>query len=195
MKSCIILIIVLFIIRKSAAEGCRGRRLTGCTEYKARPRMTIDYAEKAEELFKQGYNCSQAVLCAFSDITGLERETAARLASSFGGGLGRMREVCGAVSGASMVLGLVKGYSDSGDRAAKSEHYRLIREFARRFSEENGSIICRELLGIGKDQSAASDSVTVGGEPEERTPEYYKKRPCPELVRDAARITAELLGL
>ena len=143
-----------------------------------------DHGKIAEELFREGYNCAQAVLIAFSDVTGLEKETAARLASSFGGGLGRMREVCGAVSGAAMVLGLCKGYSDPTDPAAKKAHYHLVQEFARRFKEQNGSIVCRELL--------AGVSVTPGGDPEARTKEYYKKRPCPELVLQAAELLDKL---
>ncbi len=106
----------------------------------------MQHGETAEQLFRNGYNCAQAVLMAFADVTGLEPDTAARLASSFGGGLGRMREVCGAVSGASMVLGLVKGYADPTDADAKKAHYHLVQEFARRFREKNGSIICRDLL-------------------------------------------------
>ena len=144
------------------------------------------YAERAKELFMKGYNCSQAVACAFTELTGQDEETMARLSSSFGGGLGRMREVCGAVSGAAMVLGLRKGFSDPKDAAAKKEHYQLIRQFAARFKEENGSVICRELL--------SGVPVTPGGDPEERTPEFYKKRPCAELVYLAAEITEELLA-
>ncbi len=147
--------------------------------------MNKDYAKTAEELFKNGCNCSQAVLLAFSDVTGLENETALKLASSFGGGMGRMREVCGAVSGALMVLGIAKGYSDLSDGEAKKEHYALIQEFARRFKEENGSIICRELLAGVKTENGVS--------PEKRTDEYYKKRPCGELCFAAAKITEELL--
>ena len=147
--------------------------------------MNKDYAKTAEELFKNGCNCSQAVLLAFSDVTGLEDETALKLASSFGGGMGRMREVCGAVSGALMVLGIAKGYSDLSDSDAKKEHYALIQEFARRFKEENGSIICRELLSGVKTENGVS--------PEKRTDEYYKKRPCSELCFTAAKITEELL--
>ena len=145
-----------------------------------------NHGEKAEKLFLKGYNCSQSVLLAFSDLTGLDDETAAKLASSFGGGLGRMREVCGAVNGAAMVLGLLRGYSDPDDYAAKNAHYALVQEFARRFKEENGSIICRELLsGTG-----AAD----GNMPEKRTDEYYKKRPCPAIVRQAAKILDEMLS-
>ena len=141
------------------------------------------HSTMAKELFKSGYNCAQAVLCAFEDVTGLDRDVALRLASSFGGGLARMREVCGAVSGAAMVLGLVYGSTDPTDHAAKKEHYHRVQEFARRFRELNGSIICRELLaGAG----------TPGGDPEQRTAEYYQKRPCAELVAQAAEILDQL---
>ena len=145
----------------------------------------MDHGKTAEELFRKGYNCSQSVLLAFGDITGFDDDTAARLASSFGGGIGRMREVCGAVSGAAMVLGLVKGYSDPDDLVAKKAHYALVRTFADRFKERNGSVICRELL--------SGVQTSTGGDPEARTTEYYKKRPCPELVRQAAEILDELL--
>ena len=143
------------------------------------------HAEKARELFMQGYSCAQAVFCAFCDVTGLELDAAARMASSFGGGLGRLREVCGTVSGAALVLGIARGYSDPKDYAAKNTHYALVQEFARRFREANGSIVCRELLrGTG---------ATEGGAPEARTEEYYKKRPCPNLAHCAAGILDELL--
>ena len=144
-----------------------------------------DHGKIAEELFYEGYNCSQAVLLAFEDLTGLEKKTAAMLSSSFGGGLGRMREVCGAVSGAVMVLGLFKGYSDPKSHSEKVAHYRLIQDFAARFKKKNGSIICRDLLnGVAKE----------GLIPEERTKEFYQKRPCPALVRQAAEIVDEMLG-
>lgn len=146
----------------------------------------IEHGKIAEDLFRQGYNCAQSVLLAFSDITGLDDTSAAMLASSFGGGLSRMREVCGAVSGAAMVLGIVKGYSDPTDHQAKKAHYHLVQEFARRFKERNGSIVCRELL--------AGADASVGGDPAERTEAYYKKRPCPKLVRIAAEITDDLLN-
>lgn len=145
-----------------------------------------DHGERAKALFLEGYNCAQAVFCAFEDETGLSRETAAKLASSFGGGMGRLREVCGAVSGALLTLGFLRGYADPRDPQAKKDHYRLVQEFARRSREQNGSIICRELLrGV---------ETTPGGEPEPRTPEYYRKRPCPELIRQAAAIVDELLA-
>ena len=144
-----------------------------------------NHAELARELFMQGYNCAQAVVCAFCDVTGLEIDAAARMASSFGGGLGRLREVCGTVSGAALVLGILKGYADPEDYAAKKAHYALVQDFARRFREANGNIVCRELLkGIG---------ATEGGAPEARTEAYYKKRPCPNLAYCAAEILDEML--
>ncbi|MDO5702109.1 MAG: C-GCAxxG-C-C family protein [Lachnospiraceae bacterium] len=147
----------------------------------------MDHAKKAQDLFLKGFNCSQAVLCAFDDLTGLDNDTAAKLASSFGGGMGRMREVCGTVTGAFMVLGILRGYSDPEDNAAKTEHYHLIQEFARRFKEinGNGTIICRELLKNTK--------TVPGSDPELRTPEYYARRPCLRHVGEAARIVDELL--
>ena len=144
------------------------------------------HAERARELFLQGYSCAQAVACAFCDVTGQSMEDAARMASSFGGGLARLREVCGTVSGAALVLGLVRGYSDPKDYEAKKAHYALVQEFARRFSERNGSIVCRELL---KGVQAAEGLV-----PEARTEQYYKKRPCPALAFSAAGILEELLS-
>ena len=141
-------------------------------------------SEKAKELFMQGYNCSQAVVGAFCEDLGLDFETAMKLSSSFGGGMGRLREVCGAVSGAFMVAGLKYGYADPRDKTAKTEHYKLIQDMAAKFKEENGSIICRELLNL---QTNQPDSP----KPEARTTEYYKKRPCAELVGDAAEILAQ----
>ena len=145
----------------------------------------MDHIERAVELFVEGYSCSQAVAMAFCDVTGLDEKTAATLSSSFGGGLGRLREVCGAVSGAAMVLGLVKGYSDPDDREAKKEHYHLVQEFAKRFKEKNGSIICRELL--------SGAAASKGSDPEARTREYYQTRPCAALCRCAAQILDEML--
>lgn len=145
----------------------------------------IDHGTIAENNFYSGYNCAQSVVTAFYDVTGLDEKTAAMLASSFGGGLGRMREVCGAVSGAAIVLGLVKGYSDPEDTEAKKAHYARVREFAERFKEKNGSIICRELLaGVNNE---------IGGDPEVRSESYYKKRPCPMLCRQAAEILEKML--
>ena len=145
----------------------------------------MDHAKEAERLFLSGYNCAQAVFCAFCDETGLDLDAAARLSSSFGGGMGRLREVCGTVSGALMALGAFRGYDDPADAAAKAEHYARVQEFARRFREKKGTIICRELL---KDVP-----VTPGGVPEKRTPEFYARRPCLRLAGEAAAILDEML--
>ena len=137
--------------------------------------------ERAKELFMQGYTCAQAVVLAFEDITGLDRTVAAKLSSGFGGGMGRMREVCGAVSGMFMVYDLVCGYSEPGDMESKKRVYADIRELAERFKRQSGgSIVCRELL-VGV-------QTTQGGDPEQRTAEYYAKRPCPQLVTLAADV-------
>ena len=141
-------------------------------------------AERAKTLFQQGYNCAQSVAVAFAPEMGLSEETAARLASAFGGGMGRMREVCGAVSGMLLVAGMLYGYSDPTSREEKRETYALVQRLAARFRQENGSIVCRELLGL----PAGAVSVST---PEKRTADYYKKRPCPKLVRLAAEILAE----
>ena len=118
-----------------------------------------NHRERATALFQEGYNCAQAVFCAFADVTGLDLETSARLASSFGGGLGRLREVCGAVSGAAMVLGMAEGYADPKDAQAKKDHYARVRDFAARFREANGSIVCRELLAGGDPHAAPRSSI------------------------------------
>ena len=146
----------------------------------------LDHAERARELFMQGYNCAQSVACAFCDLTGLSVDESARMASSFGAGFGRLREVCGTVSGASLVLGILEGYADPGDYQAKKLHYARVQAFARRFREENGSIICRELLkGV---------DIVPGDAPEERTAEYYQRRPCPMLAYKSAKLLEELLS-
>lgn len=142
-------------------------------------------AETAKNLFLEGYNCSQSVFGAFADELGIDFETAMRLASSFGGGMGRMREVCGAVSGMFMAAGLKYGYSDPHDQNAKAKHYKLIQDLASQFREENGSIICRELLHL-----PAGPDLPV---PQSRTAEFYRKRPCAELVECAASILEQYM--
>ncbi len=146
----------------------------------------MNHENKARELFRAGYNCSQAVLLAFSDVTGLDEKAAAVLSSSFGGGMGRLREVCGAVSGAFMVAGILWGYSDPSDHEAKKEHYALIQRIAQEFKKHNGSYICRELLEL---PAGASDP-----EPEKRTEAYYHRRSCEDYVGIAARVMDELLS-
>ncbi len=146
----------------------------------------MNYQEKAEYLFCEGYNCAQAVFLTFAEELGMDKETALKLSSSFGGGMGGLREVCGAVSGMFMVAGLVKGYTGKKVPEEKKEHYERLQKMAEAFKTENGSIICRELLGLAKGETPL---------PQERTKEYYQKRPCGELCGIAARIVAEELGL
>ena len=146
-----------------------------------------NHAETAEQLFKKGYNCAQSVLCAFSDVTGYDHDTSARMASSFGGGMGRLRQTCGAVSAAALVLGILKGYDDPADYEAKKRHYALVRDFAERFKEKNASINCGELL------KQASLNARSGGDPDRRSEEYYRKRPCAEIIGDAAEILEQYI--
>ena len=142
-------------------------------------------AEKwASELFKCGYNCSQSVFAAHAAKFGIDTATALKLSAPLGGGVGRMREVCGAVSGMFMVAGLKYGYSDPSAKQEKAELYALVQNLAAGFKEKNGSIICKELLGV-------SDTSPT---PEPRTAAYYKKRPCVELVGDAAELLENLSG-
>ena len=142
--------------------------------------------DKAKALFESGYNCAQATLIAFTDITGLSEETSAMIASGFGGGMGRMREVCGAVSGMMLVLNMKFGNTSITDKDAKDGHYALVQKYIRMFQEETGSIVCRELLGLPGKQSDPPVS-------EARTNAYYKKRPCAEMVALAAQITETAL--
>lgn len=143
----------------------------------------MGYAEKAVEIFKEGYNCSQAVFAAFSDVLGIDELTARKMAIGLGGGVGRMREVCGAVSGAAMVLGAVYGGDGAED---KQGAYEKVQAFAGKFKKDNGSVICREILGIDK---AKKETAT----PDKRTTEYYKSRPCADKVYEAAKIVEEML--
>ena len=143
----------------------------------------MDHGMKAAELFLNGYNCSQSVVVAFSDLTGLDESFSAKMASSFGGGMGRMREVCGAVSGMLMVLGLLYGYDNPGDDVSKKQQYTVVQQLAGKFREEVGSIVCREIL-----KNPPSDP-----NPSPRTAEYYAKRPCARMVYTAARILDEYI--
>ena len=143
----------------------------------------MTHREKAKELFFEGYNCSQAVFAAFCDVTGMDEETALKISSSFGGGLGRLREVCGALSGAEMVLGMLCGNTDP---KLKQEHYVKVRQIAEEFKKQRGSIICREILGLRKGENS-------GPKPDARTEEYYKKRPCAIVVEEASEIIDEYI--
>ena len=145
----------------------------------------MQHDELAAQLFLNGKNCSQAVLLAFCDLTGLDPHLAARLSSPFGGGMGRQREVCGAVSGMLMVTGILYGYEEPGENdAAKKAHYALVQELCGRFREEAGSIICRELL----------DNPPSDPNPSPRTAEYYQTRPCARFVMLAAKILDDYIA-
>lgn len=141
--------------------------------------------ERAMKNFTDGYNCAQSVVLAFSDLLELDEETLSRLSCSFGGGMGRLREVCGSVSGMFMVAGLLYGYDGPETGKVKAEHYARIQELAHRFEEKNGSIICRELLGLNVKHDASTPSA--------RTAEYYRKRPCKELIGMAAEILDDFI--
>ena len=141
--------------------------------------------EMAMDNFRKGYNCSQSIVLAFQDMLPIDIEPAMKMASSFGGGMGRLREVCGSVSGIFMIAGLLYGYDGPETGQVKAEHYAVIQELAHRFEEKHGTIICREMLGL----SVRHDSPV----PEARTKEYYKRRPCTEIIGDAAEILEQLI--
>lgn len=143
----------------------------------------MEHSIHAAELFYNGYNCAQAIAVAFADVTGLDEKMSAKMVSSFGGGMGRMREVCGAVSGMLFVAGTLYGY-DGPDDTAKKKHYALVQELAERFREQAGSIVCREIL-----KNPPSDP-----KPTPRTEEFYKQRPCARLVYLAAEILDEYIA-
>lgn len=143
----------------------------------------MDHGIKAAELFLQGYNCAQAVAVAYCGEMGLTEAQAAKMASAFGGGMGRMREVCGAVSGMLLVLSQLYGYDTPGDDESKKVLYTRVQELAGRFREENGSIICREIL-----KNPPSDP-----NPTPRTAEFYAKRPCAKMVLTAAKLLEEFM--
>ncbi len=144
--------------------------------------------ERAKELFLEGYNCAQAVVGAFCEDVGMDFDTAIKISSSFGAGMGKLREVCGALSGAFMVAGLKCGYTSPTDNIAKAEHYKLIQDISEKFKEQTGSIICRELLKISKDEKQNHI-------PGERTVEYYKTRPCVAMVEIAASVVEDVLNI
>ena len=144
---------------------------------------------RAAELFLSGAVCAQAVFCAFCDLHGIDFETASKLSSSMGGGVGRLREVCGAFSGMVMTAGLLYGFSVPPVQNEKSEHYKRIQFLASLFSERWGSVVCRDILSSRIGENAVSNNYV----PEERTQEYYQRRPCLEAVRLAARILDEYI--
>lgn len=141
--------------------------------------MTV-HEEIAIDLYNQGYNCSQAVFCAFCDVTGLERDEAFRISSSFGGGMGRLGEVCGALSGAFMATGMLLSGTDEKDKVAKDKHYLRVKQLGERFRESKGSLLCRDLLIINSNRM-------------EETRDGVKVKECEHLVAVAARMLDEYL--
>lgn len=136
--------------------------------------------ERARELFHEGFNCSQSVVAACADLYGMDEQTALRVAASFGGGIGRMRQTCGAACGMFLLAGLENGSATPHDAEGKKQNYALVQDLAAKFNEENGSLICAELLGIAPKPQEPT--------PEARTEAYYQKRPCAEMVASAVRI-------
>lgn len=150
-------------------------------DLEARVNRAVDY-------FMQGYGCCQSVVAAFSDMYGLDEKLALKIAAGFGGGVGRMRMMCGAVSGIVMLVGLEEGQTDGADREGKSHCYKIVQQLLEESNQQNGSIICAEILGLNGQEKAVNSYVAS-----ERTAEYYKSRPCVAKVESAARIFAKHL--
>lgn len=163
----------------------------------------VERGERAERFFKEGYNCCQSVVLAFSDMIsesyGLDENALASLTSGFGGGFGRLREVCGAVSGMTIMAGFIHPAADPSVKSDRTSNYALVQDFASAYKAENGSIVCRELLGLQNSNpktvsetfaSASTSALPESPVPSDRTPEYYRKRPCGKLVNMAAVIVA-----
>lgn len=142
--------------------------------------------QRAVELFESGFNCSQSVFAAFADEFGMDEETALKVSAGLGAGVGRSREVCGTVSAAAMLAGMKYGATDSKDTAGKKRCYEAVQQLIAEFKKKNPSIVCRELLGLGKTEN-------TNPTPDKRTAEYYKKRPCAELVKDSAEAVEKIL--
>lgn len=162
--------------------------------------------ERARDLFKQGYNCSQSVVVAFSEYYGIPEPLMARFSASFGGGIGRMRETCGAACGMFMLTGLEVGMKDEGlgmrdysnnpypNQELKKQNYEAVQLLASRFREETGSLLCRELLGLNKKRADGTiPEIQIIPTPEARTDEYYRKRPCIRMVETAVRVYCRFL--
>lgn len=145
----------------------------------------LERQNRAEELFRQGFNCSQSVVAACADIYGIDSSLALRLGASFGGGIGRMRQTCGAACGMFLLAGLHNGSTKPHDNEGKMNNYQTVQSLAAAFKHEHGSLVCAELLGLAKPENSPV--------PEQRTDTYYKKRPCVEMVRSAVRIYCEQL--
>lgn len=147
--------------------------------------------EKAVELFKEGYNCSQSVVAAYADVYGFTQEQALKMSASFGAGIGRMRETCGAACGMFLLAGLETGCTDPKSAEGKGANYAVVQDLAAKFRDINGSIICAELLDLREKKDTGIGSPT---QPQERNAEYFKKRPCVEMVRTAAQLFGEYLN-
>lgn len=172
-------------------------------------KKTIDteaLVAKAVDYFKQGYNCSQSVAMTFSEVYGIPVPLMARLSASFGGGIGRMREVCGSACGMFMLAGLeVQNVEDAPEplnleanpypsQELKKKNYEVVQQLAARFKAETGSIICKELLGLNKQRADGTiPEIQIVATPEARTDEYYRKRPCIRMVETAVRIYCRYL--
>lgn len=151
-------------------------------------KISEERIELAVQKFYSGYNCSQSICTAWADAYGFSEEQMAKLSSCFGGGIGRMRKTCGAACGMFLLLGLEEGNANATDKDAKAENYKVVQELARRFAERNGgSIECAELLKQGGIQT------TTNYKPDERTAQYFAKRPCPKIIEETARIWNEYL--
>ena len=150
-------------------------------ELDARVARAVDY-------FMEGFGCCQSVVAAFSDLYGIDEEQAKRIGAGFGGGVGRLRMMCGAVSGIVILVGLECGQTDGDDRDGKSACYQVVQQLLARSEAENGSLICAEILGLKGHEKAQSSYIASP-----RTAEYYKKRPCAAKVESAARIFADYL--
>ena len=158
-------------------------------ENAAQQSVSISAKQRAQAFFEEGYNCSQSVFLAFADRYGFSQQLAAKMSASFGGGVGRLREVCGAVSGMALVCGLECGATEGNDQEGKATNYAKMQALAAQFQEKNGSLICRELLGIEKQSQTDEKTGGMGNyQPQSRTKDYYATRPCKELVGSAAEI-------
>ena len=144
-----------------------------------------DYSQIAVENFEKGYNCAQSVFLSYAQDFGIDKETALKLSSSFGGGMGRLREVCGAVSAMFAIAGLQKGYTSNDDDEVKAKHYELIQKLAEEFKKEHNTIICRELLELNEQVSSPI--------PSKRTEEYYQERPCARFIETACKLISKEL--
>ena len=145
----------------------------------------VSRVEQAVSTFEEGYTCAQSVFATYADLFGMDRETALKLTSPMGGGIGRMREVCGVVSAMALLAGLKEGNTDPENEEGKEKIYLLTRRMAEKFKEKHETIICRELLGI--------QGMEMSAKPSERTKEYYRERPCSKLVATASGIVEEML--